>query len=224
MPTPELAAVEQHSLALPDEARALVIASDPDYQAACLFLRERIKAVLREADAAFDPIIKAAHTTHREAVAQKARVVAPTLEAERIAKAAISGYLREQERLRLAEHRAAQERARALAETEALERAAHAERLGKVDKAIAILEAPLRVPPVVPATPAPKAAGVSIRETWRAEVVDLGALVGAVAADPSKLNLLLPNMPALNALARALKANLILPGVDAVSADSVASR
>lgn len=215
--------VEQKALALPDEARAIVIRSDADYQAAARFLRDRCKAVLREVDATFDPIIRAAHLAHKEAVAQKAKVAAPIQEAEQIVKSAIGSYVREQERRQLEERRAAEERARQLAEREALDRAVRLEAQGRTEAAEALLEQPIR-PTLAPAALAPKAAGISVPRVWRAEVVDFAALVAAVAADPTKLNLLQPNASALRALAVAFKDKLDLPGVRAVSEDSVRAR
>jgi hypothetical protein len=58
-----------------------------------------------------------------------------------------------------------------------------------------------------------RVAGVSFRENWRAEVVDKLALVKAIAARPELVNLVDPNLNALNHLARAHKNALELPGV-----------
>lgn len=66
------------------------------------------------------------------------------------------------------------------------------------------------------AAPVTRAAGVHARVTWHAEVTDLMELVKAVAAGSHAIGLLEPNMPALNALAVALKDTLDIPGVEAV--------
>jgi hypothetical protein len=55
--------------------------------------------------------------------------------------------------------------------------------------------------------------GVVFRETWRAEVTDKPAFLGAVAARPDLLNLVEPNHSALAHLARAHKSALDIPGV-----------
>ncbi|HLH76719.1 MAG TPA: hypothetical protein VKV28_07930 [Candidatus Binataceae bacterium] len=55
--------------------------------------------------------------------------------------------------------------------------------------------------------------GLSVREHWRAEVIDLLALVRAVARDSRLLYLLQPNLGALNHLAHAQHAGLHLPGI-----------
>jgi len=54
---------------------------------------------------------------------------------------------------------------------------------------------------------------VSFRENWRAEVVDKLALLKAIAQRPELVNLVDPNLNALNHLARAHKNALDLPGV-----------
>jgi hypothetical protein len=58
--------------------------------------------------------------------------------------------------------------------------------------------------------------GVSTATRYRAEVVDLLALVRYVAANPHMVNLLVANGPALNAQARSLREAMQLPGVKVV--------
>lgn len=217
------AGVKQQALALPDEARMIVIRGDADYQAAAGWLRERVKAVLAQADAVFDPIISSAHATWKKALAQKAVVVGPIEEAERIVKGAIAAYLREQGRLRLEAQKAAEASARKLAEDEALARASALEAAGRPVEAAAVLDRPLAVMPVSVAAP-PRAEGVSRRTNYRAQVIDLKALVRHVAAHPEHSNLLLPNGPALNQLAKSLKGDLAIPGVKVVAEDVIGAR
>ena len=53
--------------------------------------------------------------------------------------------------------------------------------------------------------PTPALSGVSLGETWKATVVDFPKLVQAVAKGEAPIEVLLPNQPELNRLARALK-------------------
>ena len=69
-----------------------------------------------------------------------------------------------------------------------------------------------------------KPAGVQLRETWRAEVVDFMALVKGVASGKVPPSYLLPNDSLLNQQARALKEELRLPGVKAVKEAGIASK
>ncbi len=76
-----------------------------------------------------------------------------------------------------------------------------------------------------PAAPEPtKAAGVHTRTTWRAEVFDKAKLIAAAAADPAFRGFLQPNMPGLNAMARGFQEKLDIPGVRAVSEETVSAR
>lgn len=61
--------------------------------------------------------------------------------------------------------------------------------------------------------PEPRLSGLSFRDHWRAEVSDFRQLVAAVARNPTLLNLIEPNLAALNHLARAQKQALRIPGV-----------
>ena len=71
--------------------------------AAGKMLTEVIKPLRREAGEVFDPIIASAHKAHRDALAGKARVEKPLIEAEGILKTSVGTYLEQQERIRRAE-------------------------------------------------------------------------------------------------------------------------
>ena len=76
-----------------------------------------------------------------------------------------------------------------------------------------------------PAAEAPvSTAGVHVRTTWRAEVVDMAALAKACADGLVSLELIEANMLALNARAREQKERLAIPGVRAVSEQGVSAR
>jgi hypothetical protein len=215
--------VKQQALALPDEARSIVIRNDADYQLAAQWLRDRCKAVLQRIGEVFDPIIAKAHEAHKEAVARKREVAAPVEEAERIVKASIAVYLREREREQLEAQRLAEQAARRLAEEEALSRAAALESAGRVVEAEEVISRPLPPPPIA-AAPPPQASGVARRINYRAQVTDLRSLVRHVAQHPEHANLLLPNQPALNQLAKSLRGDLAIPGVRVVAEDVISAR
>lgn len=205
-------------------------------------MRRTVKAYLGKVAEVFDPIIKAAHAAHKTAVEQKKRLEAPAVEAERLLNQTLVAYEQEQAHLRREAEAAAQReckrkeaeaRAQAAAEVKRLQEFAEEERLqhaleaearGDAVMAERLLEEPLPVveaPPVVvfmppPAVDVPKADGLSFRDAWRAEVEDLALLVKAVAAGEAPLTVILPNQPALNQMARALKGALALAGVRAV--------
>lgn len=84
-------------------------------------------------------------------------------------------------------------------------------------------------PVALPAVAAPKAAGVSTRKTWKAEVTDLRALVLAAAkraeaGDDFLLGFLLPNDKAVGMAAKAMQSKLVVPGVRVYAEESLSVR
>src|SRR5262249_33678901 len=91
--------VKTHRTALSsrDTASRIVIKNDQGYVEAGEFLLT-VKGLLKEVEDTFEPIIKAAHKAHKEAVAQKRKFSDPLEEAERLVKAKIGMWV-EQQRL-----------------------------------------------------------------------------------------------------------------------------
>lgn len=214
--------IEQKALSIPEHARDLKIINTETYQRGGELL-VAIKGLRKEIDNCFSPIIEKAFAAHKEAVAQRRKVEAPLVEAEAILKPAMAAWDTEQERIRREEQRRLEDAARKRAEDEQLAMAAQAERAGDKESAQAIIDAPVEVAPVIVPTAAPKLSGVSYRENWSAQVVDIMALIKAVAAGQQPASLLTVNLPALNQMARALKDSLNIPGVKAVCEKVVAA-
>ena len=206
--------LEQKALAVPDQAQALTVTDAVSYTAATDLLLS-VKALLKEVDETFNPIINKAYQTHREALAQQKRHKDPLLKAEAILKPRIAQYLYEQEQARLALERKAKDDAQ-------LQEAVDAESRGDQAGAEAAMNGQGIVNVSVPSS-VPKTAGISTRELWSAEVTDFLALVNAVAAGQVPLACLLPNQAALNQQARALKQSMTYPGVKAIRTTTVAA-
>lgn len=85
------------------------------------------------------------------------------------------------------------------------------------------LEAQLMPVPVV-MSEKPKVAGLSGREKYKAEVVDMGAFIKVVAERPELLGLVKVDESALNKMAGALKSALSIPGVRVYAERQLASR
>lgn len=222
-------AVTERALTWPEQARALRIIDSPTYEKAAELLAG-IKGLRGEVNAAFDPIITDAHRAHKTACDKKRQAEAPLVEAEGVIKTAMGEYNTAQERLRQAEERRLQEEARQREETRRVEEAAALEREGNATnspellyEANELIERPVAAPPVSVARTVPKVASIVHRENWSARVVSLTALIKYVAAHPEHQNLLTPNTAALNSLARAMKANLKVDGVQAVNTPIVAA-
>lgn len=221
--------VTERALAWPAQARALKVTDGSTYQQAAELL-VGIKALRGEVNETFDPIIADAHKAHKTACEKKRAADAPLLEAETILKRSMSDYNVEQERLRLEEQRRLEEQARReeedrrLAEAAALEKEGHDTNCPElVVEAERVLEQPVMTAPVQVARAVPKVAGIVHRENWSARVTSLIALVRFIATHPEHVNLIQPNQAALNSLARSMKANLRIDGVQPVNTPTVAA-
>jgi len=216
----DTAELEVKAQSLEGEARALVIVNQADYLAADRFGRAA-KALLAEIDAAFDPIIEAAHKSHKTAIEQKKKQAAPVEAVKKIVADKMGAWYRAEQARAAEERRKAEAEARRVAEEEALARALELEAQGMPEAADVALAEP--VVERVHVEEAPKIEGVSYRETWSAEVLDFPALVRAVAEGKASYAYLLPNDTALNAQARIEKSALNIPGVKA-RAETVQAR
>lgn len=217
--------IQNESTQYPMKARdlALSVKDDEGYRAAGEFLIA-IKGFRKKVDDAFAPAVQKAHEAHKAIKALQNQAAAPLDEAERIIKPALAAYDQEQDRIRREEQdRLAAEQKKRDDDARIAEAAKVAEN-GDLDGANAILEAPPA--PIVAPPPPPKAAvaGISYRETWKAEVTDMRSLIAAVASGKASTTLLAINGPALNSMVRALRSELKIPGVRVWSEKEVAAR
>jgi len=144
-------------------------------------------------------------------------------QAETILKRAIGTYHDKIEQERREAEARAQEEARR--ERERLEKlAAKQLEKGNEEKAAMLQEQAAFTQPVAAVQPQAKASGISMRETWHAEVTDKMALIKAVATGQVPHTVLDANMPVLNKMAIALKGDMNYPGVCAVMERAVAAR
>jgi hypothetical protein len=219
-------------------------------------LYKRIAQYEERVGAVMDPIVASAHQAHKTATTARAGLLLPAQQAKRALARKLDEYQQRveserrraqeeafQERQRLehlerervaAEQRRLQEEADRKAQDAALraEQAGDLELADRIASAPAVVPLPPQRPVFVPPTPVeavPKVAGLSFQERWKADVVDLIALVRAVAGEcptcrcttahlaAQPLALVEPNMTALNGMARSLKTAMAVPGVRAVS-------
>lgn len=206
------------------QAAKLFTIDSIETHAAALDRIKRLRLGERAIEEHFARAKKAASDAHRQLVQSINALVGPLAEARSIYDRAALAFEQEQKRIAEEESRWLQEQARQQEEERALMDAVEAENAGDAAGAEAILAQPVAVP-VVHVTPnVATVAGVSSRTTWSAEVTDLLALVKYVAAHPEWLNLIEPNLPALNKLAQAQRRALAIPGVKAVDRQIRAAR
>ena len=223
-PTPEAQALAQSAGTLLNAARVFTIGSPLDFELAGAELR-----AIKEMGAELDAMRKrmtAPLDESKRAIMDFFR--APTsylTEAEATIKRVMLGYSQEVERERRKAEAKAQEVARK--EAERLRRQADAAAAkGREERAEALRMQADTVPVPVVASPPPKAAGISTREVWSAEVVDKMALIKAVAEGRVHAEILLVDMKLAHAQARALKGAMAnaYPGRRAVCTETMAAR
>lgn len=215
--------LETKTLSVPDRAKAITITSGEDFERAGELLKV-IKGLRAEIDDTFDSVIQKAHEAHKEAISKKRKVETPLVEAEAILKPRIAAFIREQERIRREEELRLQKLAQEESERLQLEEASILDEMGETDSANALLERkPEPVPVFVPRT-VPKVPGVTLRQTWSAQVVSLQLLVKAVAEGKVPLMAIQANTTFLNQQARSMKDQLNYPGVRAVPDSNISAR
>lgn len=213
------------ALAWPDKARAVKIVDQVSYDLATGMLGDVVALRKSIVDDFAEPK-KKAFEAHRAVVAQETRYLQPLQEAEQILKRSIGDFAAEQERLRRAEEERLKQEAIKREQEERLAAAVDAEQSGATAEEVeAVLEVPAFTAAAVIAQPTySKAQGVSTREVWSAQVVNVRMLCRAVADGVIAENVITPNMTALNGLARSLKSGFQVPGVKAVRTNTVAVR
>ncbi len=214
------AELEKRVLSLPVQAVEIKVIDQETLSLATNFVLS-LKALQKEIDEAFDPIIRAAHKAHKEALDQKKKFELPLLKAEGIVKPKIAAYIQEQERKRKEAERerlrAEQEKRRL--EEEALQRALEAERRALAEKDEAsrkiaqaeaekiLIQAADEEKRIVPASfipEVPKTEGLAMRENWDFEVVDEAAI-------PREY--LIPNEVKIRRVVKTLKDKTNIPGI-----------
>jgi hypothetical protein len=214
--------LEFRSLTWPDKARARSVTTADEFRLAGELLTG-IKTLRKEIADTCDPVIAAAHRSHKAATEQKRKLEAPLVEAENLLKASMAKYQRDEDDRRRREEARLREEARKAEEQARLEEALRLEAEHEPELAAAVLEQPAAVvlPPVLP--PAPKVDGISTRKLYRAEVTDVRALCRGIADGSVPLNLVAPNQTALNQMAVALKDSFAVAGCRVVVETSIAA-
>lgn len=149
---------------------------------------------------------------------QEAKLAAERAEAERARREAEQ---REREALEAARNAATE------AEREAAQAAAAAASAQREEAQAQAEIAEIAPAPLIPE--APKAEGVSMRQTWKAEVTDLRALILAAAerahrGDDTLLAFLMADTKALAGAARSMRSKLSVPGVRVYAEDGLSVR
>lgn len=183
-------------------ARDFIVDSVESIHIASGYLKD-CKERLIKINETFDPIVEKAHAAHKEALAQKKKHSDPVEQAKKIIGAKVAAYESEQQKIRLEKERVAREEARKAQEEQRLAEAALLQDAGMSEEAEAVLvtERPLEIQKV---EEAPKIEGLSFRENWCFEIVDVNQI-------PREY--LIVNEKAIGAVVRSLKENAKIAGV-----------
>lgn len=186
---------------LVETARALVVKDDKTNQQAADYINtiRTMRKQVKETFAASVEQAKVAYDTIRKL---RDSFDTPLGETELALRNRMSSYI-------------SAENARREAEAEAIRKAQEKE-IKKLEKKAEKTGTAFVPPPPAPVMPAKvQVAGMGSRTNYKARVVDMMALVKAVAAGKEKLELLLPNESALNALAKIqAKTGPLMAGVE----------
>jgi hypothetical protein len=201
--------VEKEALESIAKARSISITSQEQYDEAAVLLK-LVKERQKKVKESFDPIVDKAHKAHKEAVAQRDKLLNPLLNAEKDYKRLMINY----DNQKKAEARAEQDRLQKLADAEAAkqkkildEKIARAEASGKLEKVEAFQAQketiiPIQAPVIAARINNPS--GVSYRDNWTAEVIDINLV-------PREY--MIVNIQALNGIAKSTKGTIQIPGV-----------
>lgn len=160
----------------------------------------------------FDPIDEASKKQRQATIAQGKKIDEPFDYVIKTTGSKCAAWMRAEKAKADELRRVAEEAARKEAEDAQIRAAEALQKEGLAAAAEAVLDAPVVVPKVEVAAPE-KADGVSYRDQWGAECVDLMALVKAVAEGKAPLYFLQANSTALNTWARNSKGTENVPGV-----------
>jgi hypothetical protein len=238
--------INQESTDIVVRANRLIVGNKAQL-AECSFVLGGIKALLKEADKAFDPNIKRWHAGHTGAIADKRKITVPLLAAQTYGKKQARGYIDRMNRI--AEEAAAKKLAKLQAEQDAKLKAEKEERdrrLAKlreelealpdpdepdIEEEIEKIEEEAAAPPpviVVEARPAPKVKGISTQPQYSAKVVDFDrfaryCLDRGIDDFGNWLRFIEINQSELNAEARRQKKQFNMPGCELVTDTTVKS-
>lgn len=199
----ETNAVEQKALAIPDQAK-LIVVSDKDSMAMADNTVEAITAMMKEVDTVFKPMADKAFAAHREITGRWKTIKQPLDDAKTYLVNQVKSYQRkvreeaEAEQRRLAEIARKQEEERRLAE------AIEAEKEGNVEEAQAIIEEEMFIPTPIVKPDVPKVDNRKYATRWAWKVTDINKV-------PREY--LIVDQIKMNGIVRAMKGGTHIPGI-----------
>ena len=210
----EIEQVKSDALAIPEQAKAILVVDNASYAQAGSILVE-IKGLRKKIKSVFSPMKEAAVKAHKAILEQERQADKPLIEAENIIKPALAKFDADQETIRYKKELALRAVAKKAEEERQLAEAIALEAQGEKKEAAQVMSEPVYVPPVVVASTVPKLKGVSYPVTWKFRVVNVGAI-------PKQY--LMPDMVKIGGVVRAMKSGTNIPGIEAYPEKGTSSR
>ncbi len=206
--TPDTTELEGGNRSVLERAIDFMIPHARAYEHAGVLLRD-IKTERKVIAYKFAEPVNNAWKAHKAMVKMRNDLDEPRKRAEEIIKHKRGEYRAEQDRIARAEQERLREIARKEAEDRQLAEAAQLEKDGHQEAAEQVLDAPPPMVVVAPTFPTtvPKAEGLSVRTTWKGRVVNAKAV-------PDQYMLCIPNDKLIQAHARSMGAQALIPGVE----------
>jgi hypothetical protein len=198
-----------------ERAGAIVVSDAGSFETAGNTVKE-LTALEKQIKAFWEDDVSSALKLHRSLVAKRDSMLGPVGDQKKALTNGMKAWSDEQERIRREAQAKAEAEARRMAEEAALARAVALEASGNKKEAEAVMEAPVVADPVYVENVTPTGFGQFTRKTWSAEVVDIMALVKAVANGKAPIKAIEPNMTVLNQMARSMKETFAVEGARAV--------
>ena len=215
----QIAVLEEQTTTLEEKVENYQVSNQANYEGLAVVLKD-VKTLQKNIKDTFDPIVEAAHKTHKEATSKRKLHLDPVIKVEGMIKEKLIAYTTEQDRLARIEQEKLDRQARAEEDRKkkALDdRIEKAKADGKVDKVEELEEKKDNVEVTAPVV-APKVAavgGLTYKTSWYAEVTDKNLI---------PIDYLMADMVLLNAQAKVMKDNIKIPGVAFKSKKVAASR
>lgn len=162
---------EERALTMPERATQLEVVDAESYTRAGEFL-VAVKELRGQIASHHEPVITAAHSAWKAALAARKKLDTPLEEAERIVKGSISKWHQAEERKRREAEAALRAEAAKLEEESRLQEALKLEEAGQKEEAKRVIEAPAFVPAISIESSAPKVQGVTTRKRFGFRIVD----------------------------------------------------
>lgn len=208
-----------------DEVNAIAVTDKESHGEALAIIgecRRRERAIAER----LEPAIKASYQAHKSMTKLRREFQSPYVAARAVLGPRCQKYERDERERAEQERREREQAARKAEEERLLAEAAAAEEAGDAEQAAEILDEAVTIEaPVIVAEPeVAKVEGTTRVTRWRGEVADKLVLIRYIAEHPEWSHLLVPNMPAVNGLARSQRGELRIPGLRAVEDTSYQGR